>query len=123
LAYLEQHKGWLVWKSYLVTEYVDGRNLSVLEQDSNVPQQRLSIIMGQIEELLERLGKYRITHGDLKHTNILITQNGPIFTDLDSMRVHRLKSTYKFKRAKDLTRFKKDLTMFAKNNANKVVPV
>jgi tRNA A-37 threonylcarbamoyl transferase component Bud32 len=107
LAYLEKRRGLLVWESYLVTEYVDGRNLSELEQDTKVPQQRLSRITGQIEELLGRLAKHRISHGDLKHTNILITQNGPILTDLDSMRVHRLKGIYKLERAKDIARFKK----------------
>jgi tRNA A-37 threonylcarbamoyl transferase component Bud32 len=123
LAYLEQRKGLLVWESYLVTEYVDGRNLSDLEQDTNVPQQQLSGIIGQIEEFLERLEKHRISHGDLKHTNILITPKGPVLTDLDTMRVHRLSCTHKFRRSKDVARFRKSQTVFAKKNTNKVVPV
>jgi tRNA A-37 threonylcarbamoyl transferase component Bud32 len=109
LAYLEQRKGLLVWMSYLVTEFVDGQMLYDFERDTNVSKQQLSRIIGQIEELLERLAKHRISHGDLKHTNILITQNGPIFTDLDAMRVHRLKGIYSLKRAKDMARFLKKL--------------
>jgi RIO-like serine/threonine protein kinase len=51
------------------------------------------------------LWKYRITHGDLKHTNILITDNGPILTDLDGMNVHKWTWTYRIRQAKDLKDF------------------
>ena len=122
LAYLERRKWGLVWTSYLVTEYVDGQKLSDLERDTNVSQQQLSRIIRQVEVLLERLAKYRISHGDLKHTNILITQKGPILTDLDAMRVHGLKGIYKLKRAKDMARFRKNQAVFAKKNNHKVVP-
>jgi len=119
LAYLEQRKGLLVWKSYLVTEFVDGQMLYDFERDANVSQQQLSRIIGQIEELLEKLAKHRISHGDLKHTNILITQNGPILTDLDTMRVHRLKGIYNLKRARDMARFLKDIQDIEGKDENK----
>ena len=105
LAYLEQRKGLLVWKSYLVTECVEGQKLYDFERDTNVSQQRLSRIIGQIEELLGRLARHRISHGDLKHTNILITQKGPILTDLDAMKVNRWNWTCKIRHLKDLKRF------------------
>jgi tRNA A-37 threonylcarbamoyl transferase component Bud32 len=63
--------------------------------------------MRQVKNMLDKIGKYRITHGDLKHTNILITDNGPMITDLDGMKVHKWNWTYKISRAKDLQRFAK----------------
>lgn len=36
LAYIEQRKGLLVWKSYLVTEYIKGRNFSDFLRDEKV---------------------------------------------------------------------------------------
>ncbi len=104
LAYIEKYKGLLVWKSYLVTEYVEGQKLYDFLEDDNVTEQQRSRVAGQIMELLEKLGRYCITHGDLKHSNILITDNGLAITDLDGMRSHRWGWTYKIGRAKDLER-------------------
>jgi len=107
IAYFEKRRNGILWKSYLVTEYVAGQNLHTFLRDNNVTEQQRSIIIGQVEELLDRLGSYRITHGDLKHTNILITTNGPVLIDLDGMMVHRYKWTIKNKRSKDIFRFGK----------------
>jgi len=105
LAYIEQRKGLLIWKSYLVTEYIQGQKLHDFLRDERVNQERRSSVMQQVKELLDRLGKHHIIHGDLKHTNILITKNGPVLTDLDSVQVHKYNWTYRIKRAKDLAHF------------------
>ncbi|MBC8468776.1 MAG: protein kinase [Planctomycetes bacterium] len=105
LAYIEVLKKKLIWKSYLVTEYVDGQKLYDFLQDSNVTKEQHSMIIQQIKGLLDKMGEYHITHGDLKHTNILVTDNGPVLTDLDGMKAHKLSWTYKSGRAKDLQRF------------------
>jgi len=105
LAYIENRRGPLVWKSYLVTEYVEGQKLCNFLQNDSVTEQQRSKITGQITELLERLGKHRISHGDLKHSNILITANGPVLTDLDAMRAHKWNWSYKLRQTKDLKHF------------------
>ena len=107
LAYIEQLTKKLIWKSYLVTEYVDGQKLYDFLQNSNVTKEQHSMIIQQIKGLLDKMGEYRITHGDLKHTNILVTDNGPVLTDLDGMKAHKLSWTYKSGRTKDLQRFTK----------------
>jgi tRNA A-37 threonylcarbamoyl transferase component Bud32 len=107
LAYIEQRKGLLVWKSYLVTEYVAGQKLRNFLRDNNITEEKHSKVNQQVMKLLDKLGKYRITHGDLKHSNILVTDNGIVLTDLDGMKVHRWNWLYKTKRAKDIARFQK----------------
>jgi len=109
LAYIEQRKGKLIWKSYLVTEYVKGQKLYDFLQDGRTGQEQRSIVTRQVKDLLDKMGKNRITHGDLKHTNILITDNGPVLTDLDGMKVHKWTLIYKPRRRKDLRRFSKQL--------------
>lgn len=105
LAYIERREGLLIWNSYLVTEYVEGSKLyDFLRDESVTEKQRLGVIQ-QIKETLAKMGKFRITHGDLKHTNILITKDGPVLTDLDAMRVHKWYWSYRIRRAKDLGRF------------------
>ena len=105
LAYIEQRRGLLTWKSYLVTEYIEGLSLYNYLRDENVPQEKRKTAMQQVKNLLDKLARYRITHGDLKHTNILITKNGPVLTDLDSMQFHKYNLTFRIKRVKDLLRF------------------
>jgi len=108
LAYIEQRRGSLVWKSYLVTECIRGRKLYDFLRDSNVTQEERSKIIQQIKELLDKLGKHRISHGDLKHTNILIADNGPVLTDLDGMKAHKRNWTYQRRRVKDHARLLKN---------------
>ena len=105
LAYVERRKGPIVWCSYLIHEYVPGRKLSDLLQDDTVsPDQRQQYI-AQVLAVLERLGRHRITHGDMKHSNILIGAGGPILTDLDALTVHRWRRAYEIGHRKDVRRF------------------
>jgi tRNA A-37 threonylcarbamoyl transferase component Bud32 len=107
LAYIEQYKGKLVWKSYLITEYVEGQKLHDFLRNSNITEEQRLMAIQQVKELLDKMGKYRITHGDLKHSNILITENGTVLTDLDGMKVHKWNRIYKLRHAKDLCRIEK----------------
>jgi tRNA A-37 threonylcarbamoyl transferase component Bud32 len=110
IAFIEQLKGYLLRQSYLVTEYVDGQKLYYFLRNGSVAQQQHSAVTQQIMDLLNKLGQYRITHGDLKHTNILITNDGPVLTDLDGMRVHKWNWTCNLRQAKDLARFEKNVS-------------
>ena len=108
LAFIERRKGWLIWNSYLVTRFTEGPSLYHFLRDERIaPEQRASTTQ-QVKNLLDQLAKYRITHGDLKHTNILITKNGPVLTDLDSVQFHRLNWMYRIRSAKDREHFEWD---------------
>ena len=106
IAYLEYKKGLLVWKSYFITQYVLSQNLHAFLNDKAVTEDRRRDIMTQIEKLLNRLTRNRITHGDLKQTNILVTTDGPVLTDLDSMRTHRYNCTIGDHREEDMNRLR-----------------
>jgi tRNA A-37 threonylcarbamoyl transferase component Bud32 len=103
LAYIERLKGPLVWKSYLITKYVDGEKLSSYLRDDNIQAEQRSMTMRRTLEMLDKLAEYGITHGDVKPSNILITPDGPCLTDLDSMRAHKLNLTCRMRWAKDAT--------------------
>jgi len=121
LAYIEQRKGVLVWKSYLVTKYVDGRKLYDFLRDGKTSEEERSKLNQQVQELLERIGKHRITHGDLKHSNILITANELTITDLDSMKVCRCKWTFNIRRRKDIESVERILNMLLPADSNSSV--
>lgn len=105
LAYIERRKGLLIWNSYLVTAYVEGQKLGDFLQDDGIQKEHRIEVTRQIIQMLEKLWESQITHGDLKHTNVLVTKNGPVLTDLDGMIVHRWGLHYKNEQAKDVERF------------------
>jgi tRNA A-37 threonylcarbamoyl transferase component Bud32 len=107
LAFIEQRKGLLLWKSYLVTEYVPAQKLCDFLQDDRISGQEKKETAERLRRLLDKLGEYRITHGDLKPTNILITKNGTVLTDLDSVKIHKSNVIYQYRRTKDMERFTK----------------
>jgi tRNA A-37 threonylcarbamoyl transferase component Bud32 len=110
LACIECRKGWLIWKSYVVTEYVDGLKLNSFLLDKSIDTSRHLAVIRDVVTLLDRLWEHHITHGDLKHTNLLITKDGPILTDLDGMKVHCWGPSYRSHRAKDVKRFLRAVT-------------
>ncbi len=109
LAYIEHRKGPILWKSYLVTQYVDGQNMHYFLQDKTVSEEKRSTIVRQILELLERIHKNGLTHRDLKPSNILVTAEGPVLTDLDAMKAHKLGWICVLKGRGYLERFKKSV--------------
>lgn len=80
-----------------MTEYVEGGKLQNFLRDNKSSKEEHLTAMQQIKNLLDKMGKCRITHGDLKHTNILITDNGTVLTDLDAMKAHKWNWAYKIR--------------------------
>ena len=105
LAYIERCKGLIVWNSYLVTEYTEGQNLALLIRQGNLSEQQQSEIAHQVIAILDKLHKNRISHGDMKRSNVLITSSGPMLTDLDAMIEHKIGWLLRIRRRKDLNRF------------------
>jgi tRNA A-37 threonylcarbamoyl transferase component Bud32 len=104
VGFIEQMNGPIVWKSYFVTRYLEGQKLHDFLRDSNVTKQQRTKVIDQCRELLGKLDENLITHGDLKHTNILIGDDGPMLLDLDGMKAHKFKWFHKIRHAKDLSR-------------------
>jgi len=105
VCFIEKRRGAMLHCSYIINEFVDGPNLHGFLKDQNRTQQERTNTIEQIKTLLDRLHKYRITHGDLKPSNILITKDGPALLDLDSMRLHHLGLLYRRYHVKDVQRF------------------
>jgi len=108
LAYIERLNSILLWSSYLVTEYADGQNLHDFLQDENGDEQRRSVVAEQIAAVLKKMGQNRISHNDLKHSNIIVTPASVVLTDFDGVKNHRFLWTYRLKRRKDISRITKN---------------
>jgi len=119
LAYFERRKGTIVWKSYFVTEHVKGQRLCDFLRDDTKSRNERARRTEQLREVLAKLHKYNITHGDLKLTNILVTDNGPVLTDLDAMKVHTFRWICRIKRRKDTARMKANMEIDRHKDENK----
>ncbi len=104
LAFIERRKGPIVWESYIVTEYVDAPKLYYYLRDSGVNEEQKQATLKKVSELVDRLAQHRISHGDLKHSNILISPQGPVLTDLDAVKVFRCGWLFNIRRSKDRKR-------------------
>ena len=94
LAVLEERRGLLRGRAFLVTEYCPGASLLDTLVADSVPHAELA---REIPALFGMLGRLRITHGDLKASNLLWYAGRLQLIDLDAMTQHR--STAAFRRA------------------------
>ena len=110
LAHIDEYRGLLLWRSYLVTAFVDGRRLSELLEDEDVPPGAKRRMVTQVLKLIHRLSVHGINHGDMKHTNILCLAGKAVLTDLDSVETHEWEWLHRRRQAVDLARFLRDIS-------------
>ncbi|MDT8440436.1 MAG: lipopolysaccharide kinase InaA family protein [Desulfuromonadales bacterium] len=96
LAVLEQRCCWLRRRAYLVTDYLDGPNL-VERMASLSDDHALTTELTALHRLFDALCRERISHGDLKGSNLIRDGEHWALIDLDAMRQHR--SAWLFRRA------------------------
>ena len=71
-------------------EYIKGSHLGEFynnESQDHISQQHMA---EKVIGLLNNLTELKMTHGDLKMTNILIDHDRPLLIDLDGMKEHRI---------------------------------
>lgn len=102
LALIEKRFGPLRGKAWLITEYCPGRNLlEHLDAERPVPEEERAAL----RSLFTQLAAARITHGDLKATNLLRDGRRISLIDLDAMRQHGSNVTFRRAWRKDCERF------------------
>jgi tRNA A-37 threonylcarbamoyl transferase component Bud32 len=105
LAFIEKRKGPFIYCSYYITKYVPSVVCGDFLIDDKVSQQEKSAVVREIVHIFEQLQNYRISHGDMKNRNILLTDSGPFLIDLDSMKFHHSTRTFMRYWRKDINRF------------------
>lgn len=107
VALIEQRMGPFKGCSWFVSEFVEGAMLlDVLHacEDSV----RVAQLADQAIAILQVLERHRLSHGDMKATNILVCDGRLTLVDLDAARLHRSPSTHQSALSKDRTRFLKN---------------
>ncbi len=98
-------------KSYFIMDYLDGQHLGSYFSDHKHDMQACERMAKNSLALLKSLTSLHITQGDLKMTNILVTNNTPYLIDFDG--ALEFVSTLMLRRT-----FKKELNRFMQNWEN-----
>jgi len=91
LALIEERRGALRGRAFFIAEHCPGPNLLTLLAPSREPEPAIQQALRELFELLYRL---RITHGDLKASNLLWHAGRIVLIDLDALTEHRSASTF-----------------------------
>ena len=105
IAMIERRWGPLRMEAYFVTEYVPGPDIQAFLRDNDVNGEIEAIV-----KILSELRLERISHGDLKATNFIVSSSGPVIIDLDGMREHGSDVTFSRAFDQDIDRFLKNWT-------------
>jgi tRNA A-37 threonylcarbamoyl transferase component Bud32 len=109
LAYVDQYRGPLLWQSYFVARFLQGPCVHEILRDQTVPEVQKQGINDQVLALLHLMAEHGISHGDMKHTNILYDGTGVVLTDLDAMRIGRTGRLRRHRYQRDVDRYLRDL--------------
>ena len=110
LACVQRSRYGIVYDSYFVYEFEEGFHLGDHAWFRPIEEFYCEPYYHQvIETILSPLKTHRISHGDLKMPNILMTPRGPVLIDLDQVRFHRSRPAFARRHLRDLKRFRSDL--------------
>lgn len=98
-------RGSLRRRDYLITEYVEGEVLSSYLTSRERGDADKREVAERVLRMLARLAEHKISHGDLKATNIVVAGQAPYLQDLDAMVQHRSATFFARRFRKDLARF------------------
>jgi tRNA A-37 threonylcarbamoyl transferase component Bud32 len=108
IAFVEKRTGPAKRTSYFISEYIQGINGREFFGDATIPDSDKEAMAERIVAALMTLERYRMRHGDLKATNIIIRDATPYWVDLDGMREY--KTTLLFRPA-----FERDIVRLHRN--------
>lgn len=103
VAMIEMRRFGLRGRSYLITEYVSGQDIIARFEpyvNATPPEQELQAL----EQLFAALIRERISHGDLKGTNLLWQDGSWALIDLDALHQHRSVARFRQAFARDRAR-------------------
>ena len=111
VAVIQEWLGPFKLRSWFISEYIEGALLvhyMANQADASLPHPQLDALKANTVNLFQSLRAKQLSHGDLKASNIILSENRLYLIDLDAARAH--KNKYSFLRAhqKDQARFMKN---------------
>ncbi len=105
-AFIEVRKGFLLNQSYIISEFIDADKLSEIMINPAFDGPCRTKAISHCLKLIKKLRPHRIFHSDLKHSNILVSDDTAFVLDLDGVRFGIRRVAYRKYRRKDIDVFR-----------------
>ena len=105
IAFVEKRTGPAKRTSYFVSEYVSGQSYRDYFSVARASQDSKNRLAGRLADMLATLARYRVGHGDMKATNLIIVAGSPYLVDLDGMRQYKSAAGFDRAHQRDIRRF------------------
>ena len=109
LAYVDEYRGPLLWQAYFVAKFIRGPHVHAILRDETMPEVQRQQINDKVLRLLDLMAEHGVSHGDMKHTNILYDGTDVVLTDLDAMRIGGPAWLWRHRCRRDVERYLRDL--------------
>jgi tRNA A-37 threonylcarbamoyl transferase component Bud32 len=103
VAMLEKRFGPFRRKAYFISEYLYGPHALIFFTEGDLHEK--STVARRIADIFKSLKSARISHGDMKATNILIHQHEPVLIDVEGICAHYSRRRFLSAHRKDIKRF------------------
>ena len=105
VALLEERWGPLRGRAWYISEFVAGDDAGTLCTATLRDQAGIEAAGQQVTGLLAQLALSSLSHGDMKATNFILSEQGAVVIDLDAMRRHVAPESFRRAQRRDLARF------------------
>ena len=97
-------------ESYILYERVDGETVPQVLSDPELTDEIRDRIFASFKQCFEVMSRCKLSHGDLKASNFIFSNDELVLLDLDATNLHVMPWTFKRAFRKDLERFVKNFT-------------
>ncbi len=108
LAVIEERWGVVRKRAYFIMGHTPGKTIDEALRAVADDSAAVAHLLDQLGQLLQQLAAARISHGDFKATNFLLSSNRIYLLDLDGMRSHKTSSAFERAFRQDLARLKRN---------------
>ena len=125
LAVIEERWGVVRRRAYFIMAYQPGKTIDEALRAVAYDPGKVARLLDQVGRLLHQLAAARLSHGDFKATNFLLSSGRLYLLDLDGMRAHATSSAFERAFRKDLARLKRnwaDLPLVERGLAERLPP-
>ena len=105
VALVEERFGPVRGRAWYISEFVAGNDASSLCGQTTLDRAGQIRAGQQVTDLLAQLALSSLSHGDMKATNFILSQQGAVVIDLDAMQKHDAAESFRRAQRRDLMRF------------------
>jgi tRNA A-37 threonylcarbamoyl transferase component Bud32 len=105
VALVEERSGPLRGRAWFISEYVEGEAVTGLCTRQVADPDDRPLAVERVTAVLAQLAQCKLSHGDMKGSNFILSGQQAVVLDLDSMRQHVCRLAFRRSQRRDMRRF------------------